>query len=171
MLPAAHRLAGRASLRPADLDGEVFVKQPSPVPDCWCDFWMLVDELGHRPPVSPYTGANIEEWLQQIGSGDGIGTAPGIVSRYYARPEVAFVPLQDAAPATLVLACRSENNDRLVTDFVHLAQEVAATAAAADTPYEPVTVQLSPARSRVTPPELIAQPAATNVRDLGGSRH
>lgn len=108
---------------------------------------------------------------QQIGSGDGIDTAPGIASRYYAWPEVAFVPLQDAAPATLVLARRSENNDRLVTDFIHLAQEVSATAAAADTPYQPATIQLSPARSHATPPEFVAQPAVTNVRDLGGSRH
>lgn len=135
VLPAGHRLAKRKRLTPADLDGEVFVKQPPPVPDDWCDFWMLVDELGHRPPVSPHMGANLEEWLHLIGRGEGIDTAPAIISRYFSFPEVAFVPLDDAAPAVLVLARRRDNENRLIDDFVALAREIAATAAASDTPY------------------------------------
>jgi DNA-binding transcriptional LysR family regulator len=139
VLPSGHRLAKRKQLSPADLDGEVFVKQPPPVPDDWCDFWMLVDELGHRPPVSPHMGANLEEWLHLIGRGEGIDTAPAIISRYFTFPEVAFVPLVDAAPAVLVLARRRDAQDRLVEDFVALAREIAATAAARDTPYsEPI---------------------------------
>jgi DNA-binding transcriptional LysR family regulator len=143
VLPAVHPLADRPSLRPADLDGEVFVRQPPPVPDDWCDFWMLVDELGHRPPVSPHMGANLEEWLHLIGRGEGIDTAPAIISRYYAWPEVAFVPLDDAAPAVLVLARRRDAEDRLIHDFIKLALEVSATAAASDTPYQPAS---APAR-------------------------
>jgi DNA-binding transcriptional LysR family regulator len=135
VLPAGHRLARREQLSPADLDGEVFVKQPPPVPDDWCDFWMLVDELGHRPPVSPHMGANLEEWLHLIGRGEGIDTAPAIISRYFSFPEVAFVPLVNAAPAVLVLARRRDDQDRLVEDFVTLAVEIAATAAQSDTPY------------------------------------
>jgi DNA-binding transcriptional LysR family regulator len=135
VLPSTHRLANRATLSPADLDGEVFVKQPPPVPEEWCDFWMLVDELGHRPPASPHMGSNLEEWLHLIGRGEGIDTAPAVIARYYSWPEVAFVPLVDAAPATLVLARRRDAHDRLVEDFVRLAQEIAATAAANDTPY------------------------------------
>jgi DNA-binding transcriptional LysR family regulator len=136
VLPSTHRLASRATLSPADLDGEVFVKQPPPVPDEWCDFWMLVDELGHRPPASPHMGSNLEEWLHLIGRGEGIDTAPAVISRYYSWPEVAFVPLVDAAPAVLVLARRREAHDRLVDDFVKLAVEVAGTAASSsNTPY------------------------------------
>jgi len=132
VLPRGHRLASRETLSPADLDGEVFVKQPPPVPDEWCDFWMLVDELGHRPPVSPHMGSNLEEWLHLIGRGEGIDTAPAVISRYYAWPEVAFVPLVEAAPAMLVLARRRETTqDRLVEDFVRLALEIAATASGA----------------------------------------
>lgn len=136
VLPAGHRLAKRKRLSPADLDGEMFVKQPPPVPDEWCDFWLLVDELGHRPPTSPHMGANLEEWLHLIGRGEGIDTAPAVVSRYYSFPEVAFVPLVDAAPAVLVIARRRDSPDRLIDDFVRLAREVSGTAAVTATPYD-----------------------------------
>jgi DNA-binding transcriptional LysR family regulator len=143
VLPRGHRLAGRPHLSAADLDGEVFVKQPPPVPDEWCDFWMLVDELGHRPPTSPHMGANLEEWLHLIGRGEGIDTAPAVISRYYSWPEVAFVPLRDAAPAVLVLARRREGRDRLIDDFVALAVEIAGTAVESDTPYSEPTPALA----------------------------
>ncbi len=61
VLPRAHRLAGRREVRPADLAGEIFVTQPESTPQEWRDFWMLVDELGHRPSVSPYVGDKLEE--------------------------------------------------------------------------------------------------------------
>lgn len=130
-LPRSHRLARRAELRPADLGGETFVTQPESIPQEWRDFWMLVDELGHRPPASPYIGQNIEEWLTLIGRGEGIDTCPAVISRYYAWPEVAFVPLLDAPPSTLVLASPREVDHPLVQDFVSLAVEVAASAARA----------------------------------------
>ena len=136
VLPHDHPLASRAALRPADLDGEMFVKQPDSIPDSWCDFWLLVDELGHRPPVSPYKGETLEEWLHLIGRGEGIDTAPAIIARYYSWPEVAFVPLVDAEPATVVLARRGDTADPLVSEFAALALEVATTAANnADTSY------------------------------------
>lgn len=136
VLPRSHRLARRTVLRPADLSGEVFVTQPSSVPQAWRDFWLLVDELGDRPPVSPHIGDKLEEWLHLIGRGEGIDTCPAIISRYYSWPEVAFIPLADAPPATLVLARRVECEDPLVREFTKLACEIAATAAVSEaTPY------------------------------------
>lgn len=129
VMARGHRLARRSALRPAELDGETFVTQPSSMAAEWRDFWMLVDELGHRPPVSPYVGENIEEWLQLIGRGEGIDTCPAVIARYFAWPELAFVPLLDAAPATLVLARPREQSHPLVEAFVALALEVAGKAA------------------------------------------
>jgi DNA-binding transcriptional LysR family regulator len=124
-----HRLARRASLRPADLGGEIFITQPDSAPQEWRDFWMLVDELGYRPPVSPYIGEKLEEWLHLIGRGEGIDTCPAIISRYYAWPDVTFIPLVDAPPSTLVLAHHHEVRSPLVAEFVELAVDVAAGAA------------------------------------------
>jgi DNA-binding transcriptional LysR family regulator len=130
VLPRDHRLAGRDVLRPSDLRGETFVVQPDAWPQEWRDFWTLVDELGYRPPTSPYVGQNIEDWLHLIGRGEGIDTCPAIIARYYSWPEVAFVPLADALPSTLVLAVHREaRGEALVDEFIDLAVEIAANAA------------------------------------------
>ncbi len=129
VVSASHRLAGRESLAPADLAGETFVTQPSSAPLQWRDFWLLVDQLGRRPPVSPYIGEKLEEWLHLIGRGEGIDTCPAIIGRYYAWPDVRFVPLVGAPPSTLVLAHRREVRQPMLAEFVALAVEAAANAA------------------------------------------
>ncbi len=128
VLPSTHRLARREWLRPADLAGETFVAQPDATPQAWRDYWMLVDEVGHRPPISPYVGDNLEEWLYLIGRGEGVDTCPAIIARYFARPDVAFIPLRDAAPTTLVLAVHHEVRQPMIDEFVELAVEIAANA-------------------------------------------
>jgi LysR family transcriptional regulator, benzoate and cis,cis-muconate-responsive activator of ben and cat genes len=128
VLPSTHPLAGRESLTPADLAMETFVAQPDVTPQAWRDYWMLVDEVGHRPPISPYVGDNLEEWLYLIGRGEGVDTCPAIIARYFARPDVVFVPLRDAAPTTLVLAVHHEVRQPMIDEFVELAVEIAANA-------------------------------------------
>jgi DNA-binding transcriptional LysR family regulator len=126
VLARTHRLADRELLCPADLAGETFVAQPDSTPLEWRDFWMMVDQLGSRPPISPYVGDNIEEWLHLIGRGEGVDTCPAIIARYFARPEVVFIPVRDAPPTTLVLAVRRDGHQPIIDEFVALAVEVAA---------------------------------------------
>ncbi len=128
VLPGTHPLAEREWVTPADLSGETFVAQPDATPQEWRDYWMLVDEVGHRPPISPYVGDNLEEWLYLIGRGEGVDTAPAIIARYFARPDVSFVPLHDAAPTTLVLAVHRDVRQPMIDEFVALTIEIAANA-------------------------------------------
>ena len=128
VLPGTHPLAEREWVTPADLSGETFVAQPDATPQEWRDYWMLVDEVGHRPPISPYVGDNLEEWLYLIGRGEGVDTAPAIIARYFARPDVSFVPLHDAAPTTLVLAVHRDVRQQMIDEFVALTIEIAANA-------------------------------------------
>lgn len=109
--------------------------QPDSVPQSWRDHWLLVAENGRRPPVSPRTPDKLEEWLHLIAQGEGIDTAPAVISRYLAWPEIAYVPLIDAAPSTLALARRRDDHRPLITEFTELAIEMAAYAAASNTPY------------------------------------
>ncbi len=97
-------------------------------PQAWRDYWMLVDEVGQRPKISAYVGDNLEEWLYLIGRGEGVDTCPAIIARYFARPDVSFVPLRDAAPTTLVLAVHREVRHPIIDEFVELAVEIAANA-------------------------------------------
>ena len=128
VLPSGHRLAANEFVTPADLAGETFVAQPDVTPQAWRDYWMLVDEVGQRPKISPYVGDNLEEWLYLIGRGEGVDTCPAIIARYFARPDVSFVPLRDAAPTTLVLAVHREIRHPIIDEFVALAVEIAANA-------------------------------------------
>jgi len=130
VLSRRHRLSRRKSLRPVDLADETFVTQPLTISPEWRDFWLLTEQIGHQPKVSPHVGENIEEWLHLIGRGEGIDTAPAIIARYYSWPDVTFVPLRDAPAATLVLARSAESTHPLADDFVDLAVEVAEIAAA-----------------------------------------
>jgi LysR family transcriptional regulator, benzoate and cis,cis-muconate-responsive activator of ben and cat genes len=138
VLPRTHRLAGRSELRPADLAAETFVTQPPSTPEKWRDFWLLVDQLGHRPTISPQIADKLEDWLLLIGQGAGIDTAPAVVARYYPWPEVRFVPLVDAPPATLAMAWRRDATSPSIAAFAKIARDVASVATAdGATRYEP----------------------------------
>jgi DNA-binding transcriptional LysR family regulator len=129
VLSRSHRLARRKRLRPRDLRDEVFVTQPPEVPQKWRDFWLLVEENdGHWPPISPHIADKLEDWLQLIARGEGVDTAPAIISRYYAWPELVYIPLYDAAPATLALARARDAEHPLTEEVTELALDIAAQA-------------------------------------------
>jgi hypothetical protein len=60
-----------------------------------------------------------------IGRGEGIDTCPAVIARYFARPDVAYLPLQDAAEATLVVAVVHDARTPLIDEFIELATEIA----------------------------------------------
>jgi len=127
LMAASHPLAARATVTPADLAEETFISHSAAVPTIWRDFWLLCGELGRRPRVHPHTADTLEEWLHLIAQGEGIDTAPTLISRYYPWPGIRFVPLVDAAPATLaVVRRRSATGEPLVDAFVELARTVSA---------------------------------------------
>jgi DNA-binding transcriptional LysR family regulator len=136
VLPRSHRLARRKELRPSDLAGETFVTQPGSTPQKWRDFWLLVDQIGDRPEISPHIADKLDDWLLLIGQGEGVDTAPAVISRYYPWPEVAYVPLVEAPPATLALAWRYDATNPLIFEFAKLARDVASVVAPnPETPY------------------------------------
>jgi DNA-binding transcriptional LysR family regulator len=124
-LSRSHPLAERDFLTPADLRCETFIPQSDATPKYWQEYWMLVDELGMQPRISSYVGDNIEEWLHLIGRGEGIDTCPAVIARYFARPDVTYLPLQGAANATLVVAVIHDARTPLINEFIELATAIA----------------------------------------------
>ncbi len=128
ILPRDHRLAGRASLSPADLSGETFISQSSVLAESWRDFWLLTDQLGARPTLSTRPTDDIADLLLQIAHHRGIDTAPATTAPYYPWPNLAYVPLTDAPPARLVLLRHRDANAPQIAAFTELAVELARSA-------------------------------------------
>jgi DNA-binding transcriptional LysR family regulator len=124
VMSSSHRLARRKKLSPADLADETFIVQPESVPRAWRDHWLLVEENGRRPPVSPHQADKLEDWLHLIGSGAGIDTAPAVIARYFPWPTITYIPLVDAEPSTLALARRRDDDNPLVTEVIDLVLEI-----------------------------------------------
>ena len=78
-----------------------------------------------RPACSPHTADKLEDWLLLIANGEGIDTCPAVISRYFAWPEVTYVPLVDAEPSTLAIVRRRDREDPLVASLIELAVDIA----------------------------------------------
>lgn len=109
VLPGRHRLAGRASLRWADLRGETLPR------------WRGRAADGATGPEV----ADVTELKQLIVLGRTIAVLARSTLGQVGR-ELACIPVLDAAPSTLVVAWPSNRSSRQVTEFVRAATTVAA---------------------------------------------
>jgi DNA-binding transcriptional LysR family regulator len=116
-LPRAHRLAGRGALSVRDLAAEPHLRYLEPAP-----------AQGGTPLRS------IEEKLEHVASGHGIIVLPRSATAYYSRPDVVYVPLTDAEPDAVYLACEAGRRAKLLSDFIAAAQSVAPAGAVAAAP-------------------------------------
>jgi DNA-binding transcriptional LysR family regulator len=116
-LPRTHPLAGRAALSVRDLAG--------------------VPHLRYLEPAPAQGGTllrSVEEKLEHVASGHGIIVLPRSATAYYTRPDVVYVPLTDAEPDEVYLACEAGRRTKLLSDFVAAAQSVAPAHALAAAP-------------------------------------
>ncbi|MEX1657593.1 LysR substrate-binding domain-containing protein [Streptomyces pseudovenezuelae] len=105
MLPADHRLAGKQELLLADLADEPRLRYADPGPD--------------DVPIR-----TIEEKFERVVAGQGITLVPESVARQYSRPDITYVPVQDAEPDQVLLAWAVNQRSSLVEAFVEaLAEE------------------------------------------------
>jgi len=107
ILPAGHRLAGRASVRLPDLDGETLPR------------WKGVPGgEGTGPEV-----ADVVQLLQMVTVGRMIGVLPRSLVEPL-PPGLVCVPVTDAPPSRLVLAWAEQDRRPLVASFVTAALEL-----------------------------------------------
>jgi len=130
VLPAHHRLAGRAELRRADLAGE-------PMPR-----WAGRKGTERDPAAAAYwTGGNpaaetlpgpeindISQLLDAVALGNAVAYVPvSLADQYRSAPGLAFVPVTDLSPSEVVAAWSDTSRSRAVAAFVRAAIEVAAS--------------------------------------------
>lgn len=120
---ADHPLAGRDSISILETADEVFISAadgPAEVVD-----WWLVDPRpdGARPRRGP-TADSVEGLLELVAAGAGVNIAGQSASRHYRRDELAFIPIGDIEPATIVLCSLSDSPNPMVTAFRQTTQDL-----------------------------------------------
>lgn len=120
-LPADHRLAGKGSLRIADLADEHLLQDPAAVPE-WRD---LATELRARTPRPPTpVMRTVEEKLEHVAAGHGIVVLPRSTATFYTRPDVVAVPISDIGPNHVCLAWDSNRRSPLISEFAAIASAI-----------------------------------------------
>ncbi|WP_243075461.1 LysR family transcriptional regulator [Microbacterium sp. SS28] len=123
VVPGGHALADRESVTILETNGEVFVAVAGGVPEV-VDWW-IVDPRpdGTRPRRGP-TADSVDGLFELVAAGAGVNIAGQSASRQYRRDELAFVPITDIEPATIVLCSLSDSPNPMVKTFRETAEEL-----------------------------------------------
>lgn len=120
---ARHRLAGRDSVALADAGRETVLSNPPQIPDYWAGVLAPRLPAGTVPAPRGPVYATVQEMLALVGAGKGVFPFPEQATRYYQRPDVAFVPIRDAPPFEWVFLWRKGNGTARVRAFTRTAQD------------------------------------------------
>ncbi|MEU4470452.1 LysR family transcriptional regulator [Micromonospora sp. NPDC023888] len=120
-----HPLAGRDSVSILDTNDEPLVWTER-APREWVDWWAVNPRPDGSSPRWGPTSNNVEEMLEQVAEGTAICFAPESMASYYARPDLAWVPLIDVEPLRIALAWPDRTDTRLVGGFAQVVRELAA---------------------------------------------
>jgi len=137
-LPADHRLAGRREIRRADLAGEPMPRWADPAGTAALAFWTGTDtqpgpgappppDPGHCPDRAGPLVSDMNQLLDAVALGQAVAFIPASVASRHALPDLAFVPVTDLSPSTVVAAWPEGSRSPAIACFLRAATEVAAT--------------------------------------------
>ncbi|GGV18634.1 LysR family transcriptional regulator [Streptomyces spectabilis] len=106
-MPVDHRLAGRASLSWEDLAGETCFGVVNSAPSYWWDFQVPPRTPSGREIRRGQAVATFQELMTLIATGQGVSPVIASVETYYARPDIAFVPVPDLPAAEVAAVWRT----------------------------------------------------------------
>lgn len=104
---AGHPFARRESVSVEDLARDKVLQAPCSLPDHWREPGSPRLTPGGRPIESGAAVETFQEILTLVGAGHGIFPVGAQATRYYARPDVAYVPFGDAPPLDWGLVWRT----------------------------------------------------------------
>lgn len=123
-MPAEHRLAQREAVSIHDVGDEPLMWTEQ-APRAWVDWWAVNPRADGSEPRWGPTNDNVEEMLEQVAEGVAICFAPASMARYYARPDLAWVPLTEVEPLLVALAWVDGADGPLVRGFAEVVRELA----------------------------------------------
>ncbi|GHH85992.1 LysR family transcriptional regulator [Streptomyces sulfonofaciens] len=119
VVPAGHRLAGKASVAIADLGRERLLQDPDAVPE-WRDLPAHPDDPPRRPrPVLD----SVEEKLEYVAADEGLIVLPLSTAAFYTRPDIVHIPIEDIGPGHVHLAWAAGRGSDLIAEFAELAAD------------------------------------------------
>jgi DNA-binding transcriptional LysR family regulator len=143
VLPADHRLAGRAELRRADLAGELMPRWAGSPDPAAAAHWTGADTpgpvgstpgpVGSTPdgqPAQTPDGPEINDISQLLAAvtlGNAVAYLPASFARQHNSADLAFVPVSDLSPSEVMVAWPATSRSRAVAAFVRAAAEAAAS--------------------------------------------
>jgi DNA-binding transcriptional LysR family regulator len=104
-LPSQHRFDERESVDVKELLDEPIIAAPGEGP--WRDTWIL-NSLRKEPATITYEAATFEAELRAVAAGRSISIMPEVAPRLYARPGVAFVPINGLPDCDAAVVRRRE---------------------------------------------------------------
>ncbi|WP_051385552.1 LysR family transcriptional regulator [Actinokineospora inagensis] len=113
-VPPDHALARRASVSIEDAANETMFALQETAPAYWRDFHLPTRTPSGRRLRHGRRVRTCQEILSLVAAGEGVAPMSESVARYYAQPDVAFVPVHDLPAAPVALVWRtSESNARI----------------------------------------------------------
>ncbi len=117
MVASSHPLAGKETVRVADLAADHLLQDPDAVPE-WRDIAVEL-RTGERRPVPAIH--SVEEKLELVAGGQGIAVIPASTANFYTRSDVEAIPVEDLGPNHVAAAWPTGRTTGLVEEFVDAA--------------------------------------------------
>jgi DNA-binding transcriptional LysR family regulator len=119
---SAHPLARRASVSYEDLADQVTIGGCEPA------YWRAGMVPTHTPsgrpiPVGP-TASDFLEMLPILSTGEAVSPAHLQAARYFARPDVAYIPIHDAPPSRWTLIWRTSAETDTILSFAKIVEQL-----------------------------------------------
>ncbi|MFH8403994.1 LysR family transcriptional regulator [Streptomyces sp. NPDC018019] len=124
-VPLGHPLASQESLSVEQLAGEQVFSAAGNAPRYWWDAQSPPYTPSGKPIHRGHPVATVHEVLSLVAAGQGVAPMVRSTAEFYARPDVAFVPIRDLPPADVVLVRRKSDRRPAVESFLAMAAQYA----------------------------------------------
>ncbi len=123
-VPIGHPFARRTSVSLKDLARSPVLQLPGTLPDSLHEDRTPRTTPSGRPIERGPAGATFNEMLTLVSAGRGVFPVGAQVRRYYVRPDVAYIPFDDAPPFRWGLLWRADNATARVHAFAQAAYDL-----------------------------------------------
>ncbi|WP_280314759.1 LysR family transcriptional regulator [Nocardia wallacei] len=117
---SGHRLAGRDSVRIADLAEDHLLQDPDAVPE-WRDVAVELRAGTHRSVPEIHS---VEEKLELVAGGEGIAVIPASTADFYTRPGIEVLTVEDLGPNHVAAAWSAAQDTAVVHEFADAAADL-----------------------------------------------